>query len=215
MSSVIVNEEYPSNESLHSLLNITRTLATSNSFSPNILFPCLERDKSRVRILTLASLFFLFFFFYYIYVHCIIEYFLILDHRSSFAINLICDNFTMNEKKSLTLTYMFALFGGLFGLHHLYLGRIQHAFLWLTTFGGCGLGFLYEFVFLIRKYVQEANMNLFVIKQYQIKMIQRKSPSFELVRFCGKWIDDKRMKIHWLFIHHFKIKSNIFNDEMN
>lgn len=94
----------------------------------------------------------------------------------------------MNEKKSLTLTYIFALIGGFFGLHHLYLGRVQHAFLWLTTFGGCGVGFFYEFLFSIRKYVHEANRSPLVIKQYQMQMIQRKSPSFELVRFCGQYL---------------------------
>ncbi|CAF1184356.1 unnamed protein product [Adineta steineri] len=44
----------------------------------------------------------------------------------------------MADNKSLILTYIFSLIGGLFGVHHLYLGRTQHALVWFTTFGGFG-----------------------------------------------------------------------------
>jgi len=92
----------------------------------------------------------------------------------------------MTDNKSLTLTYIFSLIGGLFGLHHLYLGRTQHALLWLTTFGGGGIGFLYEFLFLLKTYVHEANNDDLIINEYKLKMIQRKSPAFEILRLCGK-----------------------------
>ncbi|UJR28587.1 hypothetical protein I4U23_009820 [Adineta vaga] len=94
----------------------------------------------------------------------------------------------MTDKKSVILTYLFSLIGGLFGLHHLYLGRTQHAILWCTTFGGFGLGFFYEFFFLINHYVHEANEDQYIIDKYKLKMIQRKSPSFEIFRFCGQFI---------------------------
>ena len=92
----------------------------------------------------------------------------------------------MNENKSLLLTYLFSLIGGLFGLHHLYLGRTQHAFLWLTTFGGCTIGFIYEFLFLIKDYVHEANNENSIVDEYKLKMIRRKSPALEISRLCGK-----------------------------
>jgi hypothetical protein len=72
----------------------------------------------------------------------------------------------MSDNKSLIITYIFSLIGGIFGLHHLYLGRTQHALLWLTTFGGFGL----------------------IVNEYKLKMIQRKSPAFEILRLCGKKI---------------------------
>src|SRR5579871_4552314 len=93
-----------------------------------------------------------------------------------------------NKNKSLTLTYIFSLIGGLFGLHHLYLDRTQHALLWFTTFGGFGIGFIYELLVLIKKYVQEANNDRFIINEYKLKMLQKKSPSFEILRLAGKKI---------------------------
>jgi DnaJ family protein C protein 22 len=92
----------------------------------------------------------------------------------------------MTDNKSLTFTYIFSLIGGLFGLHHLYLGRTQHALLWFTTFGGFGIGFIYEFFFLLKKYVHETNHDLLIVNEYKLKMIQRKSPAFEILRLCGK-----------------------------
>jgi DnaJ family protein C protein 22 len=92
----------------------------------------------------------------------------------------------MSDTKSLILSYIFSLIGGLFGLHHLYLGRTQHALLWLTTLGGFGIGFIYEFFFLINKYVQEANNDRLILIEYKLKMQQRKSPAFEIFRLCGR-----------------------------
>jgi DnaJ family protein C protein 22 len=94
----------------------------------------------------------------------------------------------MSDNKSLIITYIFSLIGGIFGLHHLYLGRTQHALLWFTTFGGFGIGFIYEFFYLIKKYVDEANNDRLIVNEYKLKMIQRKSPAFEILRLCGKKI---------------------------
>jgi len=94
----------------------------------------------------------------------------------------------MSDNKSLTLTYIFSLIGGLFGLHHFYLNRTQHALLWFTTFGGCGIGFIYELLFLIKKYVYEANNDHLIVHEYKLKMIQRKSPAFEILRLCGQYL---------------------------
>ncbi|CAF1206549.1 unnamed protein product [Adineta ricciae] len=110
----------------------------------------------------------------------------------------------MTDRKSLILTYLFSLTAGVFGLHHLYLGRTQHAILWCTTFGGFGLGFLYEFFFSIYKYVQEANEDQHVLNHYKLKMLQRKSPSFEIRRFCGQLITS----IFYGFITYYAFPDN-------
>ena len=93
----------------------------------------------------------------------------------------------MDEKKSFICTYLLALIGGLLGLHHLYLGRTQHALLWFTTLGGGGgLAFFYEFFFLIKRYIREANGDEQLIEEYQVKMVRTKSPAWEIPRLCGK-----------------------------
>ena len=92
----------------------------------------------------------------------------------------------MSDTKRTGFAYFFALIGGLFGLHHLYLGRTQHALLWFTTFGGFGIGLVYELFFSLRKYVREVNNDNSILDQYQQKMREQKSPAFELTRFCGR-----------------------------
>jgi TM2 domain len=94
----------------------------------------------------------------------------------------------MSEKKTVWKAYLLSCIGGLFGLYHIYLGRTQHALLWVTTIGGFGLGWLYEFLFLISKYVLEANDDPSIVEEYQIAMRRRKSPAYELSRLSGKII---------------------------
>lgn len=119
----------------------------------------------------------------------------------------------MNNRKSLLFAYVFSLVGGLIGLHHLYLDRSQHALLWATTFGGFGIGFIYEFLFLIKKYVQEANYDRFILNQYMLEMTRKKSPAFEISRLCGKKIDDMYIEQKALtIVQSFKSKINILND---
>lgn len=88
--------------------------------------------------------------------------------------------------KNSVFAYFFALIGGVFGIHHLYLGRTQHALLWLTTFGGFGVGIIHEIFFQLNKYVREINHDDLIIQQYEKKIRERKSPAFELKRFVGK-----------------------------
>lgn len=60
------------------------------------------------------------------------------------------------KKKSIVVAYVLWLFGGIFGMHHYYLGRDKHGFVWWTTLGGFGIGWLGE-VLKVRKYVADAN----------------------------------------------------------
>lgn len=60
-------------------------------------------------------------------------------------------------KKSVFWAYFWWLIGGIFGIHHLYLRRDAHAFLWWSTLGGyCGMGWLSD-IFRIPRYVREVN----------------------------------------------------------
>eukprot|EP00055_Hartaetosiga_balthica_P002885 m.5659 g.5659 ORF g.5659 m.5659 type:complete len:399 (-) comp2446_c0_seq1:25-1221(-) len=63
---------------------------------------------------------------------------------------------TSTEEKSLFWTFLRFVFGGLFGMHHFYLNRDFQAVIWTATFGGFGIGLLYDFFFLTR-YVEIAN----------------------------------------------------------
>lgn len=59
--------------------------------------------------------------------------------------------------KSLKLTYIFWAMCGIFGIHHLYLGRYLHWFLWITSCGGFGVGLLID-LFKIPSFVRERNL---------------------------------------------------------
>lgn len=59
-------------------------------------------------------------------------------------------------KKSVIWAYVLWLFSGIFGVHHFYLRRDRHAFVWWTTLGGFGVGWLFE-IFRIPRYVRDAN----------------------------------------------------------
>ena len=54
------------------------------------------------------------------------------------------------------VTFLCWLFGGWFGLHHFYLGRDGHGFLWATSGGGFLIGWLREFR-LLSSYTDDAN----------------------------------------------------------
>lgn len=84
------------------------------------------------------------------------------------------DNETKNSKgKSLIIAYLLWLIGGVAGLHHYYLGRDLHGFLWLCTLGGYfGCGWIRD-VFHINEYVAQANGDKNYLKK--IKEIVKKN----------------------------------------
>ena len=70
-------------------------------------------------------------------------------------------------KKSVFLTYLLWLVGGIFGLHHIYLERDAQAFIWWCTLGGyIGCGWLRD-IFHIPEYVAEANND----EKYTVKHV--------------------------------------------
>lgn len=74
------------------------------------------------------------------------------------------------SRKSTCVAYILWLFGGWFGLHHIYLRRDRHAFLiWSTAAGYLGCGLLRD-LWRIPDYVQDANED----PEYMEKFIDTK-----------------------------------------
>ncbi|CAK1588510.1 unnamed protein product [Parnassius mnemosyne] len=88
------------------------------------------------------------------------------------------------DKKSLLWAYVLWLFGGIFGLHHFYLRRDRHAFVWWTTLGGFGIGWLGE-IFRLPRYVRDANEDPQHMQELVSRMRQNKKPPFSMNRFTG------------------------------
>lgn len=76
----------------------------------------------------------------------------------------------MLSKKSVFLTYLLWLCGGVFGLHHFYLGRDLQGVLWWLTLGGYfGCGWIRD-IFMIPEYVKEANRDADYMAKLSMKM---------------------------------------------
>jgi len=83
------------------------------------------------------------------------------------------------SKKSDRLTYLLWMTLGLFGIHHLYLRRYRHGFVWLWTLGGCcGLGWLLEF-WCLPCYIDSANNMVGKTHRHKIEV------GFNWKRFTG------------------------------
>ncbi|KAH8291735.1 hypothetical protein KR018_012631, partial [Drosophila ironensis] len=91
-------------------------------------------------------------------------------------------------QKSVGIAYLFWLFGGFLGLHHLYLHRDRHAFLWWSSFGGFfGIGWASEIV-LIPGYVRDANEDLRFIVKFLKKVEAYQKPPYAIKRLAGQVI---------------------------
>ena len=91
-------------------------------------------------------------------------------------------------RKSLFWTYVLWLFGGLFGLHHFYLGRDRQAFaLWISFGGYFGLGLLRD-LWRIPEYVAEANEDPQYMVRLVDKMKRQPKPSFGIIRYFASII---------------------------
>lgn len=118
------------------------------------------------------------------------------------------------EQKSLLVAYILWLFGGIFGLHHIYLHRDRHAFVWWCTLGGYfGIGWLFE-IFKIPEYVRDANDDPKFIAKFIVKLRTQQKPEFSTIRFLGQIMmsylfgqvvmiavpEDEIMGINWRFL---------------
>ncbi|XP_064484572.1 dnaJ homolog subfamily C member 22-like [Ornithodoros turicata] len=90
--------------------------------------------------------------------------------------------------KSVLVTYLLWLTGGWFGLHHLYLGRERHAFVWWMTLGGYfGLGWLRD-LWRIPSYVKYANCEAEFMQQLKETIRLHRKPPSTTVRSVGQVI---------------------------
>lgn len=86
-------------------------------------------------------------------------------------------------QKSVFITYVLWLFGGFFGLHHLYLHRDLQAFLWWSTLGGYfGIGWLVD-LFKIPAMVRDVNEDPKFIEEFINKLRKHNRPEFSSSRF--------------------------------
>lgn len=89
----------------------------------------------------------------------------------------------MTWQKSTCLAYLLWLTGGIFGLHHVYLGRFRHAFTWWCTCGGFGHGWFRD-LWRIPDYVAESNQDHEYVREEKDKM--RRPLHWGGTRFCGE-----------------------------
>lgn len=84
--------------------------------------------------------------------------------------------------KSLLLTYVLWLTGGWCGLHHFYLRRDRHAFVWWATMGGfIGMGWIRD-IWRIPEYVKDVNENPEYMHMLTVKMRYYTKPGFNMTR---------------------------------
>lgn len=89
------------------------------------------------------------------------------------------------RQKSKFWAYFWWLFGGIFGAHHFYLGRDDHAFIYFCTLGGYfGMGWLRD-LFKIPTYVADANNDRAYLDWFTHQVRANKKPPFSTVRFLG------------------------------
>lgn len=89
------------------------------------------------------------------------------------------------KQKSVIIAYLLWIFGGFFGLHHLYLHRDRQAFIWWCTLGGYfGIGWISE-IFKIPSMVRDANEDSEFIVEFTEKLRSYRKPQFSTNRFLG------------------------------
>ncbi|XP_055529291.1 dnaJ homolog subfamily C member 22 [Wyeomyia smithii] len=95
-------------------------------------------------------------------------------------------DFVVGERppqKSVFIAYILWLFGGFFGLHHLYLHQDRRAFVWWCTLGGYfGCGWLSE-IYQIPAMVRDCNEDPRFVEEFREKIRTYKKPPFNTPRF--------------------------------
>ncbi|EDS27507.1 wurst [Culex quinquefasciatus] len=87
------------------------------------------------------------------------------------------------KQKSVLVTYILWLFGGFFGLHHLYLHQDRRAFVWWCTLGGYfGIGWISE-CYQIPAMVRDANEDPRFVEEFREKLRTHPKPPFSTPRF--------------------------------
>jgi hypothetical protein len=89
--------------------------------------------------------------------------------------------------KQTVIVYLLWLFGGFAGLHHMYLGRDLHAFLWATSFGGFIIGWLRD-LFRLEEYIDASCSPDEYHKLVDARRKLRPFPNKSLSRLVGSYL---------------------------
>lgn len=101
------------------------------------------------------------------------------------AVEILLDETSRTMAKSLFVAYFCWLIGGLFGLHHFYLGRDDHAFITFATFGGYFTLGLIRDLWRLPEYVKDANNDLQYLDWLHSQIKSHKRPPSSIVRQSG------------------------------
>uniref|UniRef100_A0A182PCT1 DnaJ homolog subfamily C member 22 n=1 Tax=Anopheles epiroticus TaxID=199890 RepID=A0A182PCT1_9DIPT len=85
-------------------------------------------------------------------------------------------------RKSILTAYILWLFGGVFGVHHFYLRQDRRAFIWWSTLGYFGIGWLAD-VLQIPSMVRDANDDQRFVAEFNAKLRTNRKPPFSTGRF--------------------------------
>ncbi|BFZ21978.1 hypothetical protein BsWGS_25016 [Bradybaena similaris] len=85
---------------------------------------------------------------------------------------------------NIVVAYIVWFFFGLAGLHHIYLGRLNQAFVWFATFGGCGIGWIRD-CWKIPEYVKWCNGDISLQRRHLQRAIRNPRPGCSMFRFVG------------------------------
>ncbi|XP_049297624.1 dnaJ homolog subfamily C member 22 isoform X1 [Anopheles funestus] len=119
-----------------------------------------------------------------------------------------------HDRKSVLTAYVLWLFGGVFGVHHFYLRQDRRAFIWWSTLGYFGIGWLAE-ILQIPSMVRDANDDPRFVQEFNAKLRTNRKPPFSTGRFLlaimiGYWWGQMIMiaipqavfyGIDWGFLH--------------
>ena len=112
----------------------------------------------------------------------------ILKSETDFLIIRLPAQLHVMAEKSLCMTYFIWLFFGWLGLHHFYLGRDRHAFVWWSSLGGFFyLGWIRD-AWRIPTYVDDANEEPEYMEILLHRMKIRNEPPFSTTRFAGEML---------------------------
>jgi len=95
------------------------------------------------------------------------------------------DERNVRGKKSLLTAYLLWFIGGWFGLHHMYLNRDDHAFIYIISFGayfGCGW---FRDIWKLPEYVRDANDDQEYLKQLVQEIKTNEQPPNSWARSSG------------------------------
>ncbi|XP_075266043.1 dnaJ homolog subfamily C member 22-like [Convolutriloba macropyga] len=131
--------------------------------------------------------------------------------EEKFESGLVEKGATVKRKnKKLFIAYLYWLLGGIAGLHHFYLGRINQGFAYWTTGGGFVVAFIRD-LWKIPSYVKQANLDPKFVKSFILERKQYRQPEFRGTRFLGML----SCAMFYGYLAQFAIPENCFGLNMN